>query len=92
MDNLGAVYAINNGGSNNPDMCRLAKKIWTLCLAENISIGAVYTPGKSHAISDYLSRVRDEDSWQLNPATFKEVERRFGKMDWDIFADENNTQ
>ena len=61
--------------------------------ANLLSLKAEYIQGTLNVRADWLSRqTLQEAEWALNPRTFSEISRRFGKPLVDLFATDRNRQ
>ena len=95
LDNTTAVAYISHMGGVKSVACnRLAKELWTWCIARSIWLTATHLPGVQNVIADRKSRVfEDETEWMLDKNIFS-ASCDFMKFDPDIdlFASRLNTQ
>ena len=94
MDNRSSVAYINRlGGTKSTVLTELAKELWDWALPRKIHISAVHIPGTSNTRADIASRYWvDTSDWQLDKNIFKEITKRFGPFDIDLFANRLNNQ
>lgn len=92
-DNFVAAAYLNKMGGKVPQLCRITEKIHQFALARNLTISAEWIPGKDNKIADSISRIRNNYADKmLHPRVFKEIQRKFGKMEIDLFATEQTRQ
>ena len=92
-DSLVAFAYINRMGGRIPRLCRLTESLHNFALERGIRVVAEWVPGVENTAADRLSRIqRDYSDKKLNPFLFRQIERRFGKLDIDLFASKANTQ
>ena len=63
-DNITTMFYVNRMGGRSAGLASIAQRIFTLCRQRNITLQAVYLPGKDNIIADRLSRQQSADSRQ----------------------------
>lgn len=93
-DNSTAVsYITNMGGLKSIDCNCISKKIWFWCIENNTWLSCSHIAGKFNVEADEKSRVfNDKLEWQLNVNIFKNITKKWGKPDIDMFASRLNHQ
>jgi len=94
MDNRTAVaYLLKMGGTRSASMLQIAQELWDYALSNQITLTAEYLPGKVNQEADWESRnCRDFSNWRLNPLVFQSLNKIWGPLEIDLFADSMNTQ
>lgn len=91
-ENTSVVYHINHQGSTRSR--RLLKLTWDLLIwafPRLASIRAMYVPGVSNVVEDFLSHQRPlPGEWKLNPDVVQMIWHRFGRANVDLFASEES--
>jgi hypothetical protein len=90
---LVAVSYLRKGFGRIENLNVEAEKIWELCLKNNIVIeDVVYIPSKENKIADQLSRrkIGDIQDWGISTLAFKELDKEFGPLTIDIYANREN--
>ena len=64
-DNMSVVHMINNNTSNCKNCMVLIRIIVLKSLTNNVKINAKHVPGRLNLYSDYLSRLKYKQFWQL---------------------------
>ena len=85
-DNTATIANLNNMGGPSPELCRVAKAIWALCLELDIEISLSHIRGVLNSRSDRLSRLPVMYEWSLHPSWFHRIESRWGPHSIDRFA------
>jgi len=93
-DNTTAISYLNNMGGTKSKACnKVAYKIWTFAIDNNLWLSAAHIPGKDNVEADIQSRNLDDSTeWQLNPLIFQKIVKKFGLPDIDLFATRINKQ
>ena len=93
-DNTTAVAYINHMGGSHSEGCNeAARQIWLWCIDMNIWLTVAHIPGSKNIEADAESRIfSDETEWQLCPAVFDTICKKFGVPDIDLFASRLNHQ
>jgi len=94
MDNSSCVAQINKmGGTKSPGLFQAVSSLWSYCLDKRITLTAEHLAGKLNVIADEQSRVfTDSSNWKLSESVFQELDRMWGPLTIDLFADRLNTQ
>ena len=94
MDNVSALTHINKmGGARSRELIDATKSLWEYCLTRNITLTAEFLPGVRNTEADKLSReFNDSSNRKLSPGVFKQLVRKWGQIDLDLFADRLNAQ
>ncbi|XP_071080813.1 uncharacterized protein [Haliotis cracherodii] len=94
MDNRSAVAYLNKkGGTKSRDLLTVAQMIWDFCLERKNIISAEYLPGKDNVEADWESRHHsDSSNWKLKTVYFKQINKIWGPINVDLFADRLNRQ
>lgn len=91
-DNICTAAYVNFQGGPCEQLHRVATKIWTLVLTNNIDITAKYLRGVLNVQADELSRVQSQYEWALHPRLFQYLDNVWGPHTIDRFASMNTTQ
>lgn len=93
VDNTSAVSYINRlGGSKSKELCEIALQITHWCEIRNLSLTAVFIPGRSNMLADAESRrPLTSGDWKLDSQTFNVI-RELWKLEVDLFASCWNAQ
>jgi len=87
IDNVTALsYIIKMGGKNNQQMNKISKQIWEFMMSRKCKLTAEYIPSKLNIEADEESRLNDSSEWKLDPQLFKEICKRLGNPEIDLFA------
>ena len=90
-DNTTTVACLQNMGNMKSALHKLTKQVWMWCMTRNIWISASRLPGHLNLLADHESRNFNLDTeWSLDPKVFKQISKRFGDMDIDLFASRLN--
>ena len=91
-DNTTAIAYLNNmGGVKSKECFILCKEIWLWAIARDIYLSAEHIAGSKNVLADKASRVFDENTeWSLKEWYFKEICKKFGNFDLDLFASRLN--
>ena len=91
-DNTTTVYCINRqGSSRSPVLLQLSEKLFRLAQIRKLHLSAVHLPGKLNSWSDALSRQTSTAvNWTLKESVFRELTRKFGNPEVDLFASTAN--
>ena len=94
MDNITALTHINKmGGTRSQQLTQITKSLWEFCLKKRIHLSAEYLPGSKNRIADALSRqYQDSSNWKLNKQLFNQINKQWGPLKTDLFADRLNAQ
>ena len=82
-DNMSCAYALRHGTSRSSEMMRELRLVWAILERHNISLEVTYVASALNP-SDFWSRWRPVDAWQLSPALFRGVTK--GGCTLDAFA------
>ena len=86
------AYVNHMGETQSHKLSDAAKDLWTWCLDKGITVSAVNLPGELNTTADFYSRsITGSAEWKLDPYVFKQVARRFGPIQVDLFATRINT-
>ena len=86
-DNMTALSYLNRMGGKKPALSRIAERIHRFALRRGIVLLAEWIPGIENVEADKVSRIEgDFSDKSLSNEIFQLIERRFGKMDLDLFA------
>jgi hypothetical protein len=92
-DNTTAVFYVNRGAGRALQMTTAAARLWRQVEEWGLTLSAEFLPGVENTEADTLSRQPlTSDDWVLRWSAFQKVQRQFGKMTVDSFADEHNTR
>ena len=91
-DNTVALSYLNKMGGRVPSLSRIAERIHSFALKHELVLSAEWIPSDSNQ-ADKESRIEgDLSDWMLNPQAFALVVKRFGRMQLDLFASNQNAQ
>ena len=79
-------------GSKKRPLHVVLRKIFKLCIHNQIHSEPEWIPRELKERVDYLSRIIDLDDWYLNPIIFNRVDKLWGPHTIDRFADFYNKQ
>ncbi len=93
MDNNTAVCYLNkHGGTKSRNLTTIAKELADWCESREITVEAIYLPGKLNVIADRESRAANDSSdWRLSPGLFSKIQRLW-HSEIDLFANKWNAQ
>jgi hypothetical protein len=93
-DNMTVVQYINKqGGTKSLNLCQKTWDLWTLALANGMSLKAAHIAGDKNILADALSRYRvKETEWSLNKTVVRKVFSILGFPMMDLFATIENKQ
>ena len=83
-----ATYINKQGGTKSVDLCALTWRILTWTKRNNITLSAKHIPGCLNVMADLLSRSHKvlNTEWSLNPQIFRELTKKLGTPNIDMFA------
>lgn len=90
-DNQAAAQILSTGSAKQ-HLHDEAVRVFQLCLAWGIRLHVEWVPREMNEVADFLSKLQDEDDWQLNPNLFTMIDRIFGPHTVDRFASSATTQ
>lgn len=92
VDNMTAIAYINRmGGTQFPNLNRIARSIWQWCENRDIWLFASYIKSSDNLVADRLSRVKNVDTeWSLADFAFDSIVKNFFFPDIDLFASRIN--
>ena len=92
-DNTTCVNYINNQGGRTTECFKVARRIWEWAISRDIWLIAVHLPGKDNIQADKLSRMyHGNTEWAIRRDLFVKINKRFGPLDFDLFATRLNNQ
>jgi hypothetical protein len=95
-DNVATVAYINNEGGPSTSMTDVMRRIWELCLMNDVQLSATHIPGTTMIAEgvDFLSRegLVEPADWKLNPELFQWLDALWGPCTIDRFASAINVQ
>ena len=93
-DNVSALsYIRKKGGTGDPEMTRIATKIWEFAAVREMHILVQHIPGKENSVADRLSRMgTDFSDWKLEAEVFLKIVQKWGPVSLDLFASSSNCQ
>jgi len=77
-------------GSCKPYLNQIAIEIFETSLNYGCKIHPLWIPREENVSADYISKIRDTDSWGIDNKLFLFVQKHFGKFTFDRFADNLN--
>lgn len=83
---------IIEAGSKKSYLQNLAIEIYNECIANNITLHAVWVPREHYKMVDLISKSPDTNNWSIDGETFNYIKNCFGKFTVDKFADDLNTK
>ena len=86
------VVRILQVGSKKPALHAVSRKIFILCIHNQIHLEPEWITRELNERADYLSRIIDLDDWCLNPIILNRVDKIWGPNTIDRFADFYNKQ
>ena len=92
LDNQSSARIIECG-SMKEDLHQIAISIFELCFKEGIELQVEWIPREANEAADLASRtanIIDVDDWQLTPVFFAILDRMWGPMSIDAFANSYN--
>lgn len=87
-----ACAKIVETGSMKPHLQRLAMRIFTFAIHNQINIDPRWIPRECNTEADELSKVFESDNWAVRPLFFRYFDRIWGPHQCDRFADHVNKQ
>jgi hypothetical protein len=92
-DNTTAVFYVNRGAGRALRMTTAAAQLWKQVSEWGVTLSAEFLPGVENTEADALSRQPlTSDDWVLRWSAFQLLQRQFGKMSVDAFAEDHNTR
>ena len=93
-DNTATIYYINKqGGLVSPTLDALARELTLWCYSRLESIRASHVAGRQNSGADLLSRGKYYyDDWSLHPGVVRQIFKRYGSPQVDLFASEENAK
>ena len=84
IDNKAVVSYINRlGGCKSKDLCKIALQIASWCEKKNISLNAIFIPGKLNTLADRESRrPLSSGDWKFAPSLFRSI-----YLIWEVRVD-----
>ena len=83
----------DGGGTRSQDLLNITKDLWQYSLLNGITLTAEHLPGVLNTTADWESRVfTDRSNWKLQTAMFDHIEKIFGEVQVDLFAERINAQ
>ncbi|XRB14270.1 RNA-dependent DNA polymerase [Pseudoscourfieldia marina] len=73
-DNMGVVYIINGLTTRSPAIMAELRLLWRVLDLNGINLLTEYINTKANVHADALSRLDDEEDWQLNPKVFRMID------------------
>ena len=90
-DNTTSCAYLQNFGGKKRELNDLAMDIWNWCIVRSIHLSVSFVAGISNSEADRLSRkINDDLEWALDDNIFKEIVKKYGKPDIDLFASRLN--
>ena len=93
MTDSQSARTILQRGSMKADCHVLAKQTVEFCLQNDISLDVQWIPRSENEIADQISRqpiILDSDDWGLTDEFFQFLQRRYGRITLDCFANDYN--
>ena len=84
-DNQNVVSVLANG-SRLPHLHEQAIAVFKFCRVHRIRLLAQWIPRSVNVTADYLSRILDDDDWQMAPPLFQYFDQKWGPHTVDRFA------
>jgi hypothetical protein len=85
-DSVTAIYYVRNMGGPIMRLSDLAESVWECALRLNVQIDIHHIGGHLNCHADHLSRLNPQHEWQLQPGTFRQLDRMWGPHTMDRFA------
>ena len=79
-------------GSAKEYLHDIALEIYLYCLKHNIKIELQWIPREENYTADFYSKFNDSDGWGVDRETFHEINKHFGPLSVDRFADDRNAK
>ena len=73
-DNMGVVHIINGLTTRSPAIMAELRLLWRVLDLNGINLLTEYINTKENVQADALSRLDDEEDWQLNPKVFRMID------------------
>ena len=86
------VPIILRKGSTKGQLNELALEIFSLALELSVELLPVWIPREENKVVDALSKSLDTDAWCIDQETFQYIEKKFGQLTFDRFADSRNAR
>ena len=91
-DNVAAVCYINMQGGPAKELSLVATKIWSLVLANKVTIKAYHLQGRLNVQADMLSRLNSQYEWCIHQRLYYYLDSLYGPHTIDRFATMSTTQ
>jgi len=89
-DNTTVVHVLTNDTSRSPALMHLLRKVWFLLDTAGIQLTVRYIRSADNVLADALSRGSPLDELSLRPATWRELQDRWGPHTIDRYASKSN--
>ena len=86
------VSRILEVGSSKDHLQSLALEIFAARVRNDIKLIPCWLPREENEFADALSKFKDTDDWGLDHESFDFIQKKFGRLDIDRFADSNNAK
>ena len=90
-DNINAAKIIEVG-SPKPHLQTIAISIFETCLKNDIKLSPTWIPREQNYVADSISKLKDTDDWSIDKNSFENIQKIYGRIDFDRFADNSNTK
>jgi len=91
IDASSVEFALRRGSSRSPTLMPMVRAAWRRWAELGLSVFIRPVRSKDNPADD-PSRFIDTSDWMLNPRTFTDLSRRWGRATIDLFASETNKQ
>lgn len=92
-DSTTALFYVNKGAGRSYSMSALARPLWAAVRQAGFMLSAEHLAGSGNTVADALSRRRlSSADWTLSRRAFAMVNRRYGPLTIDAFAEPHNAQ
>lgn len=91
-DNMGVVGILRGLSSRSRPLMAELRRLWALLDSQDIELRVQYIRSADNEYADRLSRLPQQDDWQLSPAIFQQFDASWGPHTTDCFAAYLNRQ
>lgn len=86
------IVRITSKGSTVKSLQVVARQIFDFCLSNGIVLEVAWIPRHLNQISDFYSKQFDFDDWGVSDKIFQFINKKWGPLTYDRFADSQNTK
>jgi len=85
------AYLTKEGGTRSDSLMAVCRQVFGILDRWNVSLRPAYLKGIANTAADALSRGTEVREWCLHPRHFHRIQQLYGRVSWDLFAEEGAT-